>query len=126
MMGREKAMRKRFYRETAQVSRWAIFMAGGGQRCLAMSVLLGFLAIFCLSANCAGRPGRLAREYGTSFKLAKFNQILTPEAEKNLEPATGFDGGAAKAALGKYRKGFEEAAPAPAYPLEIGGIGMRR
>lgn len=119
-------MRKRFYRENAQVSRWAIFMPGGGQRCLAMSVLLGFMAIFCLSAGCAGRHGRLAMEYGTSFKLAKFNQILTPEAEKNLKPVTGFDGGAARAALGKYRKGFEEAAPPPAYPLEIGEIRRRR
>ena len=59
-------------------------------------------------------------DYGTSFNLMKFNQIANPEAEKNLEPVTGFDGQAAKATLDKYRKDFEKPAEAPAYTLSIG------
>lgn len=93
------------------------------QRCC---VLLGFMALFSISAGCAGRPSRLSMEYGTSFRLAKFHQILNPEAGKNLEPVTGLDGGAARASLGKYRKGFQEVTPPPASPLEIGGTRMRR
>ena len=58
-------------------------------------------------------------DYGTSYKLSKFNQILNPEAEKNLQPVTGFDGGAAQATVGKYRKGFEEKVPAPTYVFSL-------
>jgi len=58
-------------------------------------------------------------DYGTSHKLAKFNQTLNPGAEKNLEPVTGFDGGAAQATIGKYHKGFEEKTPAPTYVFSI-------
>jgi len=83
---------------------------------------IGLLGIFLISVSCAG-PSRLAMDYGTSHNLAKFNQILDPEAEKNLEPVTGFDGGAANASMEKYRKGFEKATPAPVYSISIGGLG---
>ena len=73
--------------------------------------------IFLIAAGCAG-PTRLAMDYGTSHRLARFNQILNPEAEKNLEPATGFDGHASQALIERYRKGFERAAPsAPSAPI---------
>jgi len=85
------------------------------RKCLVLIVLAGILLI---SVSCVG-PSRLAMDYGTSSKLAKFNQILNPEAEKNLAPVTGFDGGAAQAAIGKYRKGFEEKVPAPTYVFSI-------
>jgi len=83
-------------------------------------ILIGLGAIFLISAGCASIPSRLEMDYGTSFKLAKFNQILDPEAEKNLEPVTGFDGGAAQATIGRYRKGFEEKPVAPTFTLSIG------
>jgi hypothetical protein len=79
--------------------------------------------IFSLSTGCAG-PSRLAMDYGTSFKLATFNQILNPEAEKNLEPPTGFDGHAAHASIERYRKGFERAAPSVAYTPIFGIRGI--
>ncbi len=93
------------------------------------SIVMVFLTLAFLFAGCAGSnpekmtltpPSRLEMDYGTSFKLMKFNQIANPEAEKNLEPVTGMDGQAAKAAIDKYRKDFEKPAAAPAYTLSIG------
>lgn len=84
--------------------------------------LIGLVALFAFAAGCAG-PTRLEMDYGTSFKLAKFNQILNPEAEKNLEPVTGFDGGAAKATMDRYQKDFEKPTPPPTYVLSVGSIG---
>jgi len=85
-------------------------------------LLIGLVGIFLISVSCVG-PSRVEMDYGTSFKLAKFNQTLNPDAEKNLEPVTGFDGGAAQAAIGRYRKGFEEKSVAPIYSINIGGLG---
>lgn len=85
-------------------------------------LLVGLVGIFLISVSCAG-PSRVEMDYGTSFKLAKFNQILNPEAEKNLEPVTGFDGRAAGATIEMYHKGFQEKSQAPVYTINIGGIG---
>lgn len=85
-------------------------------------LLIGLAGIFLISVGCAG-PSRLEMDYGTSFKLAKFNQILNPEAEKNLEPVTGFDGPAAKNTLDKYQKDFEKPTAPPTYILGVGTIG---
>ena len=80
----------------------------------------GMMALFLASAACAG-PSRVEMDYGTSAKLSKFNQILNPEAEKNLQPVTGLDGVAAKAVMDKYQKNFEKPAPPPTYMLTFGG-----
>ena len=85
---------------------------------LLLSVLL--LLATTLSA-CA--PSRLEMDYGTSFKLQKFNQIADLEAGKKVEPAEGMDGKAAQATKEKYQTGFEKEPPAPVYSLTIGGIG---
>jgi len=84
-------------------------------------LLVGLAGIFLISVSCVG-PSRLEMDYGTSYKLAKFNQTLNPDAEKNLEPVTGFDGGAAQASIGRYRKGFEEKTSAPVYSINISGF----
>ena len=81
-------------------------------------ILVVLVLIFLFLTGCV-TTSRLAMDYGTSHKLAKFNQTLNPGAEKNLEPVTGFDGAAAQAAIGKYRKGFEEKTPAPTYVFSI-------
>jgi hypothetical protein len=91
------------------------------------------ITILCLLTLCAGctapslfempGPTRVEMDYGTSFKLSKFNQILNPEAEKNLEPVTGMDGQAAKATLEKYRKDFEKPPAPPTYTLSFGTNG---
>ncbi len=92
-------------------------------------IVMVFLTLAFLFAGCAGSnpekmtltpPSRLEMDYGTSFKLMKFNQIANPDAEKNLEPVTGMDGQAAKATIEKYRKDFEKPPEAPVYMFGIG------
>ena len=78
--------------------------------------LIGAVVIFLIFAGCAG-PSRLAMDFGTSHKLAKFNQTLNPDAEKNLEPVAGFEGRAAQAVIERYREGFEKAAPSTPGPM---------
>lgn len=56
-------------------------------------------------------------DYGTSAKLVKFNQILNPEAERNLAPVTGLDGKAAQTVIDKYEKGFEKDQPPTFTPI---------
>jgi hypothetical protein len=84
-------------------------------------LLICGVAIFLFFTGCAG-PSRLAMDYGTSVRLAKFNQILNPEAEKNLTPVTGFDGQAAEKIMERYHKGFERPTTAPGYIINIGGM----
>ena len=83
---------------------------------------IGLIAVFLIGAGCAG-PSRVAMDYGTSYKLAKFNQTLNPEAEKSLEPVIGLDGAGAKAVIEKYKKDFEKEPPKPVYIIPVGSIG---
>ncbi len=83
------------------------------------SMVIGLLAMFLILTSCAG-PSRVEMDYGTSYKLAKFNQTLNPEAERNLEPVNGLYGGAARATMERYQKGFEEKSEAPIYSINIG------
>lgn len=87
-------------------------------------VVIGFLPVFLILQNCAG-PGRLETDFGTSSKLMKVNQVWDPEAEKNIEPVTGFDGKAAQANIEKFRKDFEKPAPPTPYTLSIGISGNK-
>jgi len=84
----------------------------------------GIIGLFLMAMACAG-PSRLEMDFGTSGKLSKFNQILDPQAGKNLDPVEGLDGGAAKAATEKYRKEFEKPAPPTTYSLSVGSIGKK-
>lgn len=48
------------------------------------------------------------KNWGRSYETAKFNQILNPEASKNLKPAVDLDGQAAANDVEKYRDSFKE------------------
>ena len=85
-----------------------------------IQISLGFLFIPILF-SCG--PSRLEMDYGTSFKLQKFNQTANLEAGKKVEPAEGMDGKAAQAAKENYQKGFEKEIPPPAFTLTVGGVG---
>ena len=107
-----------------------------------MMVLLGLLLILPLMTGCNSYirtetdqgtsfrlvadpwlcPTRLEMDYGTSFKLAKFNQILNPDAEKNLEPVIGLDADPAQKIMDRYYKSFETPPQKPTYSINIGGI----
>ncbi len=66
---------------------------------------------------------RVEMDYGTSHKLAKFNQTLNPAAEKNLKPVTGMDAQASEKVVEKYRKDFEKPAPAQNVTINLGTMG---
>jgi hypothetical protein len=68
-------------------------------------------------------PGLVEMDYGNSYNLAKHNQTLNPDAGKNLEEVTGFDGKAAQKTVERYRKDFEKPTPPPTYVLGVGSIG---
>ncbi len=68
---------------------------------------------------CAG-PTRVEKNFGKSVRQARINQILDPEAEKNLEPVTGLDGKAAQATIERYRKTFEPNREVPQTLIQTG------
>lgn len=84
--------------------------------------LTALLTLLSISTSYAEmQQSRLELDFGTSAKLAKFNQILNPDADKNLEPVTGLDGNAANENIKKYVKSFEKPAKDPVYSFSIGG-----
>lgn len=107
-----------------------------------MIVLLGLLLILPLMTGCNSYirtetdqgtsyrlvadpwycPTRLEMDYGTSYKLAKFNQILNPDAENNLEPVIGLNADPAQKIMDRYYKSFETPPQKPTYAITIGGI----
>jgi hypothetical protein len=70
-----------------------------------------------------GCYSRIDADFGTSFKLAKYNQIYNLDAEKNLEPVYGLDAVAVQGLMGKYHAGFRAKKPATSYVFSIGDIG---
>lgn len=65
----------------------------------------------------------LDKNWGRSYETAKFNQIVNPEADKNLDPVVGLDAVAAEKNMKKYRKSFEKETERPVYNISIGSIG---
>lgn len=98
-------------------------------------VLIGMVVMGLVVLGCAGscpfekdlfaRPNRLEKDFGTSFRAQIVNQTLNPEAGKDLDPVTGFDGKAAQATTEKYRKEFEKPAPPAPYVLGIGSMSTK-
>ena len=84
---------------------------------------IGAITIFSFLLFGCAAPTRLEMDYGTSYKLQKFNQTLNPDAEKNLELVEGLDGNAAAAIVGQYYKGFTTSEKGPVYNISIGGGG---
>jgi len=89
-------------------------------------VFIGLVALAFIFGSCARNgSSRVEEDFGTSFRLAKANQQLNPEAAKNIEPVTGFDGKAAQATLDKYRKDFEKPAPSTPFVLSLETAGKK-
>jgi hypothetical protein len=62
----------------------------------------------------------LGADYGTSVRLATFNQIHDPAAGKNLSAVEGLDGDAALKNMQKYRRSFQKAVLKPVTTINIG------
>ena len=88
-----------------------------GARCL---IAVGLIAALSVFSGCGATL--LDKNWGKSFESAKSNQILNPEAGKNLDPVVGLDGQAAESSLGTYRNGFEQKESEKAYNLNLGSI----
>jgi hypothetical protein len=71
-------------------------------------------------AGCAVGPTRLEADFGKSVRIATSSQMLDPAAQQNLAPVYGFDEGAARATLDRYRSTFEKAAPPPTFVIPVG------
>lgn len=90
------------------------------RKTIAIIAILSFTAGLLIS--CAA-PTRVETDYGTSYKLQKYNQIANPDAEKNLKPVEGLDSQAAAAAMTKRQKEFEKQEKAPSYIFNLGTTG---
>ena len=91
-------------------------------RCLTLTGLIVALVMF---PSCGGKPlvqkdTMLERNWGRSYESAKYNQMLNPEAGKNLEPVVGTDGQTAERTIEKYRKGESK----KQQPRQYGIIGI--
>ena len=54
----------------------------------------------------APQPVHLSENFGEAFRAARDNQILYPEASKNLDLVTGKDGTASRSSIDLYRKSY--------------------
>lgn len=80
-------------------------------------IVIVVMAVFSITLwGCAGnlpeteRVEILDRNWGKSFESAKNNQILNPDAGKNLDPPVGLNGEAAGYGVDKYKKSFKKKA----------------
>jgi hypothetical protein len=93
-------------------------------RCLTFIIVIIALAI---SLGCAGKPAQretmLDKHWGSSFESAKYNQILNPDAGKNLDPVVGLDGAAASQTMDRYREGSQGKTSKKVYNVNLGTIG---
>lgn len=86
-----------------------------------LAMAAGLTAAMAALAGCSGRlQSRVETDFGTSARLAVFNQVANPEAEKNLEAVEGLDADAAKKNLDKYRQSFAQETQPTTYTINIG------
>jgi hypothetical protein len=81
-----------------------------------------FILCFFAWNGCVSEPTLLERNWGRAYETAKYNQILHPDASKNLAPVEGLDGEGAENILESYRKSFETNKGPAVYDINIPGI----
>ncbi|ETX06721.1 hypothetical protein [Candidatus Entotheonella palauensis] len=84
--------------------------------------LLFFGLIAAICTGCATTSNPVRQAFGTSYEMAKANQILNPSASANLQPVEGFNGGAASRAIERYHKSFEDTETVQQFVLRAGDI----
>jgi hypothetical protein len=78
-----------------------------------LMLILTFVAASLMVAGCEHIPSArqdtlLNRNFGRAYETAIHNQILNPDAGKNLEPIEGLDGQYGQRNMDTYRKGKEK------------------
>jgi hypothetical protein len=76
--------------------------------------IIGIIAAASFISGCSGttqfqRESMLDRNWGRSYETSIYNQMLNPDADKNLEPVLGLEGAAAEYTIYKYKDSFKEA-----------------
>ncbi len=87
--------------------------------CLPCAALLSLL----LLAGCAATTTPvLDSHFGESVALLKAQQIMYPDAYRNMDPVSGIDGKAGASAYQRYQKSFAAPEPQPnVFTIGVGG-----
>ena len=71
------------------------------------SIVISLIATFVILLGCStSRLDKLDENWGRSLEEAKTNQILNPEAQKNLDPVVGLDPKSGEKVMKAYRESF--------------------
>jgi hypothetical protein len=78
--------------------------------------IIGIFTALLLILGCSGttpnsEDSMTNRNWGRSHGTATYNQMLNPDAAKNLDPVEGLDGIAADNNVKKYQDSFKETKP---------------
>ena len=74
-----------------------------------MAALVLTAAISCsANRNLSEGDTHLDQNWGRSYETAKYNQMVNPNAGRNLEPVVGLDGVAAENTVNTYDDSFKE------------------
>ncbi len=71
-------------------------------------IIIGITAAVLVALSCSGPETLSQRNWGRSYETATYNQILNPQADKNLKPVDSLDGQAAENDMQRYRDSFKE------------------
>jgi hypothetical protein len=79
-------------------------------------LIIGIFTGLLLISSCSGttpnsEDSMTNRNWGRSHGTAIYNQMLNPDAAKNLDPVSGLDGSAAENNVEKYKDSFKESGP---------------
>ncbi|MGD8765803.1 MAG: hypothetical protein PVG87_26080 [Desulfobacteraceae bacterium] len=76
---------------------------------LIVEIVIGLLFVSsCSETTPYQKNSLLNRNWGRSYEAAIYNQMVNPDAGKNLEPVLNLDGAAADYNVNKYKNSFKE------------------
>ena len=82
------------------------------RKCISITAIIAAASlIFSCSGTTISQRGSksmLDRSWGRSYETAFYNQMLNPDADKNLEPVLHLEGPAAEHTIDKYNESFKE------------------
>jgi hypothetical protein len=91
-----------------------------------IGLMIAWMALLGCNGTYTGDQATLLdSNWGRSFEAAKYNQILNPDAGKDLDPVEGLDGRAAEKNMEQYRKSFETPVPQAVYNVSNISLGTK-
>ena len=79
-------------------------------------LIIGVIVAVSIISGCNGtttyrRESMLNQNWGRSYETAIYNQMVNPDADKNLEPVLNLDGIASENSSIKYKNSFKKTEP---------------